>query len=79
MIGFDETAIRAVGLEPGELAGDPVNTYIRLYLHLFSWPFRHVHLDGLADRVEYAQLLNDGSEIKMVSNSFSFACKRGLT
>jgi len=37
----------------------------RLYLHLFSWSFRHVHLEGLADRVEYAQLLNDGSEIKM--------------
>lgn len=35
----------------------------RLYLHLFSWPFRHVHLPGLAGRVEYAQLLNDGSEI----------------
>ena len=38
----------------------------RLYLHLFSWPFRHVHLPGLAGRVEYAQLLNDASEIKMV-------------
>ncbi len=38
----------------------------RLYLHLFAWPFRHVHLDGLAGRVEYAQLLNDASEIKMV-------------
>ena len=37
----------------------------RLYLHLFSWPFCHVHLAGLARRVEYAQLLNDGSEIKM--------------
>jgi len=37
----------------------------RLYLHLFAWPFRHVHLDGLANRVAYAQLLNDGSEIKM--------------
>jgi alpha-L-fucosidase len=36
----------------------------RLYLHLFAWPFRHVHLDGLADRVAYAQLLNDGSEVK---------------
>jgi len=36
----------------------------RLYLHLFAWPFRHVHLDGLAGRVEYAQLLNDGSEIR---------------
>jgi alpha-L-fucosidase len=37
----------------------------RLYLHLFAWPFRHVYLDGLAGRVEYAQLLNDASEIKM--------------
>ena len=37
----------------------------RLYLHVFSWPFRHLHLPGLARRVEYAQLLNDASEIKM--------------
>ena len=37
----------------------------RLYLHLFTWPFRHVHLDGLAGKVAYAQLLNDASEIKM--------------
>ncbi|OGG56850.1 MAG: alpha-L-fucosidase [Candidatus Handelsmanbacteria bacterium RIFCSPLOWO2_12_FULL_64_10] len=36
----------------------------RLYLHLFAWPFRHLHLDGLAGRVEYAQLLNDASEIR---------------
>jgi alpha-L-fucosidase len=39
----------------------------RLYLHLLAWPFRHVHLDGLAGRVEYAQLLNDASEIKMLA------------
>lgn len=38
----------------------------RLYLHLLSWPFRHVHLEGLAGRVEYAQLLHDGSEVKRV-------------
>ncbi len=38
----------------------------RLYLHVFSWPFRHIHLDGMAERVEYAQLLNDASEIKML-------------
>ena len=36
----------------------------RLYLHMFEWPFKHVHLEGLADRVEYAQLLNDASEIR---------------
>lgn len=37
----------------------------RLYLHLFAWPFRHVHLPGLAAKVAYAQLLNDASEIRM--------------
>lgn len=36
----------------------------RLYVHLFAWPFRHLHLDGLAGRVEYAQLLHDASEIR---------------
>lgn len=36
----------------------------RLYLHLFSWPFRHVHLDGLAGKVAYAQFLHDASEIR---------------
>lgn len=35
----------------------------RLYLHLFAWPFRHIHLPGLAGRVRFAQLLHDGSEI----------------
>ena len=38
----------------------------RLYLHLYAWPFRHVHLDGLAHRIEYAQLLNDASEVQML-------------
>ncbi|MFO8008224.1 MAG: alpha-L-fucosidase, partial [Candidatus Brocadiia bacterium] len=27
----------------------------RLYLHVFSWPFRHLWLPGMAGRVEYAQ------------------------
>jgi alpha-L-fucosidase len=35
----------------------------RLYVHLFSWPPFALHLDGLGDKVEYAQLLNDASEI----------------
>jgi alpha-L-fucosidase len=38
----------------------------RLYVHVFAWPFRHLHLDGYAGRVEYAQLLNDASEIPMI-------------
>lgn len=37
----------------------------RAYLHVFAWPFKHLHLDGFAGKVEYAQLLNDASEIKM--------------
>jgi alpha-L-fucosidase len=37
----------------------------RLYVHVFAWPFEHLHLPGLAGRVEYAQLLNDASEIGM--------------
>ncbi|HHX64676.1 MAG TPA: alpha-L-fucosidase [Chloroflexi bacterium] len=36
----------------------------RLYVHLFNWPVRTLHLDGFAGRVEYARLLNDGSEIR---------------
>jgi alpha-L-fucosidase len=38
----------------------------RLYLHIFSWPFRHLHLDGFAGKVAYAQLLNDASEIRLL-------------
>ncbi len=41
----------------------------RLYLHVFSWPFRHIYLDGMANRVEYAQLLNDASEIKLLTGT----------
>lgn len=40
----------------------------RVYLHVFSWPFQHIHLDGMAGRVEYAQLLNDASEIRRTEN-----------
>jgi alpha-L-fucosidase len=36
----------------------------RLYCHVFDWPFRHLHLPELSGKVEYAQLLNDASEVK---------------
>jgi len=36
----------------------------RLYVHVFTWPFKELHLDGFAGKVEYAQLHNDGSEIE---------------
>lgn len=37
----------------------------RMYVHVFAWPFRHLHLDGFGERVAYAQLLNDASEVPM--------------
>ena len=36
----------------------------RMYVHVLEWPIRHLHLDGFAGKVRYAQLLNDASEIK---------------
>ncbi len=37
----------------------------RLYVHVFAWPFVHLHLPGFAGKVAYAQLLHDASEVKM--------------
>jgi alpha-L-fucosidase len=39
----------------------------RLYVHCFAWPYAHLHCPGLAGKVKYAQLLNDGSEIGMTA------------
>jgi alpha-L-fucosidase len=41
----------------------------RLYVHVYAWPFKALHLDGFAGKVEYAQLLNDGSEIPMTDTA----------
>ncbi|MFD1940238.1 alpha-L-fucosidase [Nonomuraea mangrovi] len=38
----------------------------RLYLHLLNWPMRHVHLQGLAGKVKYAQFLHDASEVRVL-------------
>lgn len=37
----------------------------RMYVHVFNWPLGQLHLDGFKDKVEYAQLLHDASEIRM--------------
>ncbi|MCC6581697.1 MAG: alpha-L-fucosidase [Phycisphaeraceae bacterium] len=42
----------------------------RLYVHVLAWPYRHLHLPGLAGKVEYAQLLNDASELKMKADEW---------
>jgi alpha-L-fucosidase len=58
----------------------------RLYVHVLAWPYKHLHLDGKAypDRVEYAQLLNDASEVILGmdawhSHQADFASKPVLT
>lgn len=38
----------------------------RLYIHIFAWPYKHLHVPGLAGKVEYAQLLHDASEVSLV-------------
>ncbi|MGI5958148.1 MAG: alpha-L-fucosidase [Massiliimalia sp.] len=35
----------------------------RLYLHLFSYPFAHLKVKGLAGKIKYAQFLHDASEV----------------
>ena len=37
----------------------------RLYVHCYAWPYKHLHLDGFAGKVDYAQLLHDASEVTM--------------
>lgn len=37
----------------------------RMYVHVYAWPFKHLHLDGFGGKVAYAQLLNDASEVPM--------------
>jgi len=64
---MDQHARSVYGAGPALYTPPPDARYTqrgdRLYLHLFAWPFRHVHLPGLAGRVGFAQFLHDGSEI----------------
>ena len=36
----------------------------RLYVHLFQYPYAFLELKGFAGKVEYAQFLHDGSEVR---------------
>ncbi|HRU23538.1 MAG TPA: alpha-L-fucosidase [Candidatus Latescibacteria bacterium] len=51
----------------------------RLYLHVMAWPLRHLHLKGIADRIEYAQFLHDASEIKVFQNTFDHSIETDNT
>ena len=66
-MALHERAVHGAGPAPFTAPTDARYTLRgdRLYLHLFAWPFRHIHLPGMAGKVEYAQLLNDASEIGM--------------
>jgi alpha-L-fucosidase len=70
-----ERSIR--GATPSAFAPPPDCRYTRrgdrLYLHLFAWPFRHVHLAGLGGKVAYAQLLHDGSEVGLIAGGAEHA------
>ena len=37
----------------------------RLDVHILDWPMGKLWLDGLAGKIEYAQLLHDGSEVRL--------------
>jgi alpha-L-fucosidase len=41
----------------------------RLYIHILEWPMGVLHLDGYAGRIRYAQLLNDGSEVRFTEGA----------
>ena len=40
----------------------------RLYVHLLSYPLTYLVLDDLAERIEYAQMMHDGSELAFRKN-----------
>lgn len=48
----------------------------RLYLHLFSWPYRTLLINGLGGEVEYARLLSDHSEIKYMQGEALLGSRR---
>lgn len=35
----------------------------KVYVHIFAWPFKHLYLNGLGDKVAYARFMHDGSEV----------------
>lgn len=44
---------------------------MRAYVHVLDWPTGEIHLDGFAGKVEYAQILSDGSELPLTGNPWA--------
>ena len=66
---FNSRSIYGCGSAPGLTAPDGCRytwneKTNRLYLHIYSWPFRYLELPGLGGKVRYAQFLHDMSEIQ---------------
>ena len=66
---FNSKSIYGCGSAPGLTAPDGCRytwneKTNRLYLHIYSWPFRYLELPGLGGKVRYAQFLHDMSEIQ---------------
>ena len=38
----------------------------RLYIHILDWPMGKLFVDGVKDKIAYAQLLHDASEVRIV-------------
>ena len=51
----------------------------RLYIHLKEYPFAFLEMEDLADKIEYAQFLHDGSEIIYTCNSTGHFSGEGQT
>ena len=45
-----------------------------LYAHIFAYPFRHLYVDGIGDRLAYAEFLHDGSEIAFTVSATTTRC-----
>lgn len=45
----------------------------RLYIHLCEYPYKFLELPGYGGKAEYAQFLNDGSELKMADKVHHFS------
>lgn len=43
----------------------------RLYVHLMEYPFKHLWLPNMRDKIKYAQFLHDGSEVLIATDSHS--------
>ena len=71
-MGFNGRSIYGCSAAPEEWEVPPDCRYTYnpslncLYVHVFAWPFKHLHLPGMKARVRYAQFLHDGSEVQQL-------------